>query len=216
MSSNKGAEARPELTAALSGNEFSRWYWTLAELTVLARELGVPRGGGKAVLTERLRAALDGGAAPAEPPRRRSASRQLAAPVDGFTVIPEGQRCSQVLREYFRREIGAGFHFDASMRAFVGEGAGRTLADAVAHWHATRETAARPQEISPQFELNRFLRNWHAEHPAGTRAEALAAWRAHRGRPRDPATGAMGSAGAQAPHQRSVDVSGPGDTAPGS
>ncbi|MEV4948998.1 DUF6434 domain-containing protein [Streptomyces sp. NPDC053755] len=188
MSSNPAAETRPEPSAALSGDELSRWYWTLAELTVLARELGVPRGGGKAALTERLQAALDGVAPPAAPPPTRSAGRQLAAPVNGFTVIPEGQRCSQLLREYFRREIGEGFHFDASMRAFVAEGAGRTLADAVAHWHATRPAAARPQEIGSQFEFNIFLRDWYAEHPAGGRAEALAAWRAQRARPRHPAT----------------------------
>ncbi|WP_406470739.1 SAP domain-containing protein [Streptomyces hirsutus] len=189
MSSNAGAEVRPELSAALSGDELTRWYWTLAELTALAREIGVPRGGGKAALTERLRAALDGAAPPAAPPRTSSAGRQLAAPVSGSTVIPEGQRCSQVLRAYFRREIGPGFHFDASMRTFVTEGAGRTLADAVAHWHATRQAAAQPQEIGSQFELNRFLRDWHAEHPAGSRTEALAAWRAHRDRPRGPAAG---------------------------
>ncbi|MFI8860369.1 DUF6434 domain-containing protein [Streptomyces prasinus] len=189
MSSNTGAEMRPELSAALSGDELARWHWTLAELTVLAQELGVPRGGGKAALTERLRAALDGAAPPAAPPRPRSAGRQLAAPVNGSTVIPEGQRCSQVLREYFRREIGPGFHFDASMRTFVAEGAGRTLADAIAHWHATRQTAAQLQEIGSQFELNRFLRDWHAEHPAGDRTEALAAWRAHRDRPRGPTAG---------------------------
>ncbi|MFC8760476.1 DUF6434 domain-containing protein [Streptomyces sp. NPDC057193] len=189
MGSNTGAETRPVLSTALSGEELSRWYWTLAELTVLARELGVPRGGGKAALTERLQAALDGVAPPAAPPRTRSAGRQLAAPVNGFTVIPAGQRCSQVLREYFRREIGEGFHFDASMRTFVAEGAGRTLADAIAHWHATRQAAAQPQEIGSQFELNRFLRDWYAEHPAGSRTEALAAWRAQRDRPRRPAAG---------------------------
>ncbi|MFC6981949.1 DUF6434 domain-containing protein [Streptomyces cirratus] len=178
---------RPELRAALSGDELSRWYWTLAELTVLARELGVPRGGGKAALAERLQAALDGVAPPAMPPRTPSAGRQLAAPVKGCTVIPEGQRCSQVLREYFRREIGPSFHFDAHMRAFIAEGAGRTLADAITHWHATRQAAAQPQKIGSQFELNRFLRDWHAEHPAGSRAEALTAWRAQRNKPRRPA-----------------------------
>ncbi|MFD7961693.1 DUF6434 domain-containing protein [Streptomyces zaomyceticus] len=187
MSSNAGAETRPELSAALSGDEFARWYWTLAELTVLAREIGVSRSGGKVALTERLRAALDGVAPAAAPSRTRRAGRQLAAPVNGSTVLPEGQRCSQVLREYFRREIGPSFHFDAYMRAFVAEGTGRTLSDAVAHWHATRQTAAQVHEIGAQFELNRFLRAWHAEHPAGSRTEALAAWRAHRDRPRSPA-----------------------------
>ncbi|MEV7543619.1 DUF6434 domain-containing protein [Streptomyces sp. NPDC089915] len=177
-------EERPPLTPALTGAELARWYWTLAELTELARRLDVPRGGGKAALTERLRAALDGEPLPAAPARRPAAARQLSAPVDASTVIPEGQRCSQVLREFFRREAGPAFHFDGHMRAYVAQNAGRTLGEAVAHWHATREAAAEPQQIGDQFEFNRFLRTWHTAHPTGTRAEAVTAWHAYRSKPR--------------------------------
>ncbi|MBT2403185.1 MULTISPECIES: DUF6434 domain-containing protein [unclassified Streptomyces] len=99
-------------------------------------------------------------------------------------MIPQGQSCSQVLREFFVREIGPAFHFDAFMRDYVAQNAGRTLAEAVAHWHATRGQAAQPLEIGAQFEFNRFLRDWHARHPDGTRAQALAAWRECRARPR--------------------------------
>ncbi|MFD0379554.1 DUF6434 domain-containing protein [Streptomyces sp. NPDC127112] len=190
MHSSDGPAApgeRPPLTPSLTGAELARWYWTLAELTELARRLDVPRGGGKAALTERLRAALDGEPLPTAPARRPAAVRQLSAPVDGDCVIPEGQRCSQVLREYFRREIGPGFHFDGYMRAYIAENPGRTLAEAVAHWHATRAAAAEPHQIGAQFEFNRFLRAWHAGHPSGTRDEALAAWHAHRSAPRHPA-----------------------------
>ncbi|MFH7595821.1 DUF6434 domain-containing protein [Streptomyces racemochromogenes] len=207
MHSNEGGPApaeRPPLTPALTGTELARWYWTLAELSELARRLGVPRGGGKTALTERLRAVLDGEPPPAAAPRRAAAVRQLSAPVDGATVIPEGQRCSQVLREFFRREIGPGFHFDGYMRAYIAQNAGRTLADAVAHWHHTRTAAAEPQPIDAQFEFNRFLRAWHADHPSGTRHEALAAWRAHRSAPRHPA----GSAGPAGPAGKGVEPSG--------
>ncbi|MGW5347016.1 DUF6434 domain-containing protein [Streptomyces sp. NPDC004050] len=177
-------ESRPALNSELSGAELRRWYWTLAELTSLARTMGLSTGGGKAALTDRLAAALDGLPAPAPAPARRRTGRQLAAPVDRDSVIPEGQRCSQVLREFFVREIGPAFHFDAFMRDYVAGGAGRTLGDAVAHWHATRAEAAGPQEVGAQFEFNRFLRDWHAGHPDGTRTEALTAWQAHRARPR--------------------------------
>ncbi|MFD7628282.1 DUF6434 domain-containing protein [Streptomyces sp. NPDC059851] len=183
MSTND-VESRPVPNPALSGAELRRWYWTLAELTSLARTMGLPAGGGKAALTDRLAAALDGLPVPPPAPARRRAGRQLAAPVDGDTVIPEGQRCSQVLREYFVREIGPAFHFDAFMRDYVAEGAGRTLAEAVAHWHATRAQAAEPREVGAQFEFNRFLRTWHDRHPDGSRTEALAAWQTHRSRPR--------------------------------
>ncbi|MFE1874197.1 DUF6434 domain-containing protein [Streptomyces sp. NPDC059496] len=188
MSTNTG-ESRPALTPALTGTELLRWYWTLAELSALARKMGLPAGGGKAAVTARLAAALDGLPAPAAPaaPAPRRAGRQLTAPVTGATVIPPGQRCSQVLRAYFVREVGPGFHFDAFMRDYVAEHAGHTLAEAVAHWHATRVRAAEPQEVGAQFEFNRFLRAWHAGHPDGARAEALAAWQAHRARPRDQA-----------------------------
>ncbi|WP_328393632.1 SAP domain-containing protein [Streptomyces sp. NBC_00390] len=187
MSTNMG-ESRPPLNAAMTGSELLRWYWTLAELTGLARSTGVSTAGGKAELTARLAAALDGAPPSAEvlpaPARRSRAVPQLAAPVAAGTVIPEGQRCSQVLRAFFAARIGPAFRFDAFMRAFIAESAGRTLGDAVQHWYDTREEAARPQEVGAQFEFNRFLRSWHAEHPSGTRAEALNAWRVHRATPK--------------------------------
>ncbi|WP_329382660.1 SAP domain-containing protein [Streptomyces sp. NBC_01351] len=187
LASGDPARPRPALTADLTGAELLRWYWTLAELTGLARSMGVPAGGGKAALTGRLADALDGRPLPPPAPaarRRTGGGGQLAAPVHGDTVIPEGQRCSQVLRAWFREELGPSFHFDAFMRTYIAENAGRTLADAARHWRETRAEAARPQEIGTQFELNRFLRDWHTTHPAGSRTDALASWRAHRARPR--------------------------------
>ncbi|MFB7368422.1 DUF6434 domain-containing protein [Streptomyces sp. NPDC056222] len=178
-------ESRPSLTPDLTGAELRRWYWTLAELSALARAMGLPLGGGKAAVTARLAAALDGLPVPEPDPSPRRAGRQLAAPVCRDTVIPQGQRCSQVLREFFRREIGPAFHFDVFMREYIAGAAGRTLGDAVAHWHATRAHATEPQEVGAQFEFNRFLRDWHGRHPEGSRTEALAAWQAHRARPRD-------------------------------
>ncbi|MDX6762712.1 hypothetical protein SIN09_25675, partial [Streptomyces sp. F8] len=59
MSTNAG-EVRPLLSTALTGAELRRWYWTLAELTELARRMGLPARGGKAAVTARLAAALDG------------------------------------------------------------------------------------------------------------------------------------------------------------
>jgi hypothetical protein len=176
------SEIRPPLSAALTGAELRRWYWTRQELTALARELDVPRGGGKQALTDRLAAALDGTPAP-PPPGSRTSGRQLRAPVTNQTLIPAGQRCSQVLREHFRREIGPAFTFDTFMRTFIAHGDGRRLGEAVAHWHATRGAAGRPRPIGAQFELNTFLRRWRRDHPHGSREDALAAWRHHRALP---------------------------------
>jgi len=81
------------------------------------------------------------------------------------------------------QHVGRTFRFDAAMRDFIAAGAGRTLGDAVEHWHATRSSPPRP--IGQQFELNRFLHDWYAADHSGGRAEAIAAWQAHRSLPVD-------------------------------
>lgn len=179
-------EQRPSLSPSLTGAELRRWYWLKDELLAFARVIGVSTRGGKQELTARLAAALDG--EPPQPPTSpsRPAAAALAGPLTAATVIPAGQRCSQQLREFFTAEIGAGFRFDAAMRDFIADGAGRTLGDATRHWHATR--GDEPREIGAQFELNRFLRDWHAAHPGASREAALAAWRDHRSRPADGRT----------------------------
>ncbi|GAT69964.1 cytoplasmic protein [Planomonospora sphaerica] len=180
---------RPALTSDLTGRELLRWYWRKDELVSFARRIGVGTGGGKQELTARLAAALDG--EPFTEPRttaRRPSAPRLPEPLTEDTVLPEGQRCSQQLRAFFQQRIGPAFHFDAAMRDFVATGAGRTLGEAVTHWHATRD-AGRPA-IGAQFELNRFLREWHAAHPGAGRRAALQAWREHRSLPVDARPGA--------------------------
>lgn len=177
------SEPRPPLTDQLSGPELARWYWLSSELVAFARALGVATGGAKRAVTARLVAHLDGRPLPDPEPVRRLTPPPLAEPLTAATVLPPGQRCSQQLRRYLTGVIGPGFRFDAPMRAFVARGAGRTLAEAVDHWHRTRSRAA--PEIGSQFELNRFLRAWHRDHPDQTHARALDAWRAHRQLPVD-------------------------------
>lgn len=102
--------ARPDLTPALSGPEFVRWYWLRTELVSFARELGVSATGGKDLLAFRISAALAARAFAEPPPARRPAGRQLSGILLPETVIPVGQRSSQVVRAWMLEQIGAGFH----------------------------------------------------------------------------------------------------------
>ena len=174
------AARRPPLSTSLSGAELARWYWLKSELVVLARQLGGSTAGGKAELTERLVAGLDGQPVPTAVRGPRRPGAQLTGPLGADTLIPAGQRSGQALRAWFVEQIGPGFRFDGPMRTFIAEG-GRTLGDAVDHWYATRHRG--PQEITPQFELNRFGRAWRAEHPGSTHAEMLTAWSSYRALP---------------------------------
>lgn len=178
---NDSVPVRPDLSSVHSSAELARWYWTKDELVIESRRRGLAASGAKVDLVARLGARLDGVTPPPRTPSRPT-TRQLSAPIDSATVIPAGQRCSQLLRAWFTEHIGPGFHFDAEMRDFVGGSDGtRTLGEAVEHWVSTRNLGVR--EIGAQFELNRFLREWHAQNPLGDRAEAMRAWKAHRALP---------------------------------
>jgi hypothetical protein len=171
---------RPPLSTGLSGAELLRWYWLKSELVVLARQLRVSSAGGKAELTTRLVAVLDGRPLPAAARRQRRPGARLTGPLSRDTLIPVGQRSDQVLRAWLVEQIGPGFRFDRPMRTFIADG-GRTLGAAVDHWYDTRHRG--PQEIEPQFELNRFGRDWRAAHPGSTHTDMLAAWAHHRALP---------------------------------
>jgi hypothetical protein len=141
--------ARPALDDCSTGAELDRWYWTREELVTTARARRLPTTGSK----DRL---------------ARS------------TVLPPGQRCTQrctqQLRHFCVAELGPRFHFDALLRTLVAASDGTgTLGDLLERWQRTRRTTA--TAIAPQFELNRFLRRWHLEHPGGGRRAALDAWR---------------------------------------
>jgi hypothetical protein len=175
---------RPLLSRSLSGSELRRWYWTKAELALLGREFAISTSVGKLELTNRLAAALDGAPPPAPPEARSGApGQQLAGPLTPDVLLPRGQRCSQELRRFFTDQVGPRFRFDAAMRQFVADGAGLSLGDGVRHWYRTRSLPR--GDIDPQFELNQFIRDFHAR-KAGSREMALAAWRRHKELPRSP------------------------------
>ena len=115
---------------------------------------------------------------------RATGGSQLSGLLSAATVIPVGQRSSQVVRAWMAQQIGPGFHFDAAMREFFATSDGtKTMQDAIDHWHSTHGSDSK--SIDGQFEYNRFTRAWHEAHPEGSREELLAAWRDYRSRPID-------------------------------
>lgn len=174
--------ARPPLVPTLSGEELRRWYWLKAELIAFARELGIQTSGAKDTLTARIAATLDGHDVTELHPPPTTPATQLTGPLTGDTIIPAGQRCSRVVREWFVSQVGTGFRFDGAMREFFAQTDGsHTFQDALDHYQATRTVAPKP--IDSQFEFNRFTRHWYATHPGGTRQDMLVAWQTFRALP---------------------------------
>ena len=173
---------RPLLDPAMSDHDFTRWYWTMAELQPFARSIGVAASGRKADVTARIAAQLAGRPQPKVPARRSARGPQLSGDLTRATVIPAGQRSTTALREFFVAEIGPSFRFNGHMRSFLLAGEA-TLGDAIDHWHATVGTPLPDQ--SESLEFNRFTQAWHRANPNGSAAECRAAWAVHRSTPAD-------------------------------
>lgn len=177
-------QGRPALSHDMSGEEFLRWYWLKAELVAFARELGVSQSGSKELLVARILARLRGTELREEPRARRRGARQLTGDLTESTVIPVGQRCSRLVREWFVARVGRTFRFDKAMRTYFANVDGTsTLGDALEHYAQTRGRVS--AAIEPQFEYNRFAREWRAGHPDGRHDQLVAAWRHYRNQPID-------------------------------
>jgi hypothetical protein len=174
---------RPPLTSALSSAEFRSWYWLKSELVAFCRAAGLSPSGSKRELAERIDAQL-GGRQRVRVPRERRAAAAMPERFELSSEIGEGWRCSQALREFFREHVGASFHFNGALRDFIRTGAGRTLAEALAHYESSR--AAPTREIGEQFEYNRHTRAFFTANPGATRQQARDAWWAMRGARKRP------------------------------
>ena len=163
----------------MAASEFLRWYWLKTELCEFCRKHRLSPSGSKIELQTRIEAFLLG--LPAPPANKTSrSSGQMPDRFTLNTVIGKGWRCSPALGAFFKNAAGSGFRFNAAMRDFIHHNSGKTLAQAVAHYHATR-SVQRP--IAPQLEYNRHFRDYFKAHPGSSKADAIAAWWAKRGKP---------------------------------
>jgi hypothetical protein len=170
---------RPPLTKTISINDLTGYYWLKEELIDFCRGNGISASGSKQELFDRVRLYLETGEKPqiknkAAPGKERGSMPKV------FTrqsVIGPGWHCSQEIRYFFEKEIGADFHFDGIMRDLIYHGAGLTLDEVIESWNSSRESSSPKKEIAPQFEYNRHIRAYFAEHKGATLADAIEAWK---------------------------------------
>lgn len=171
---------RPPLSNMLSAAEFLKWYWLKSELQDYCREHKLVSSGGKADITRRIQAHLEGRSEPLgqnKPQPKGTMPDSFAA----TTVIGQGWRCTQGLRAYFQQVQGPGFRFNEALRTYIATSVGATLAQASAHYESSLTQTQTP--IPSQFEYNRHTRAFYQAHPGATRQQVISAWWAKRGKP---------------------------------
>jgi hypothetical protein len=180
---------RPALTAGMAPDALDRYYWYMAELVAYCRAAGLPSGGQKHEVIERVRAHLTGQAQPPSTPRRVRQTKQAPAPAGTRqltleTPVGPDYKCDAETRAFFASVIGPHFHFTAHLQRFRRNHAGAplTYGDLARAWVAEferRKDKNYKPALMATWEYNNFVRAYLADKPrnAGkTMKDAAAAW----------------------------------------
>ncbi len=170
---------RPHLNPSLSSAEFSAWYWLKKELSDFCRTVGLPASGSKQEIAQRIALWLDGKNLPSIQRCQRDVIPEV---FELTTVVGTGWRLTRELRAFFENVCGKHFRFNGALREFFATqaNAGKTLSDAVKVYQNSLLQKNATTIIAPQFEYNSHCREFFANHPGATRAEAMIAWRKKR------------------------------------
>lgn len=168
-------ENRPELSERLSAKAFRSHYYLKEELVAFCKAAGLPAGGGKIELTERIARYLDTGTVlPARTTSRPAACAQV---LTEDAVIEENFVCSERHRAFFRERLGASFSFNVPFQRWLKANAGKTYAEALeAYGRILADKKARALPIDRQFEYNAYIRAFFADNPGKTLQQAIRCW----------------------------------------
>jgi len=179
-------DKRPPLNKEISIDDFREFYWLKTELIEFCRQEGLRKQGGKIEVADRIEVYLRTGV-------RETAVKKKRAPASKFdwnnepltleTVITDNYKNSENVRTFFQNQIDGTFKFNVAFMNWMKQNAGKTLADALDEWkriNAAKKTGKQRTTIAPQFEYNRYIRDFLGDNPDRTKAEAIQFWKIKR------------------------------------
>ena len=178
---------RPELTDAISIQNFQDFYWLKEELVTFCRAKGIKHSGGKMEIADRISNYLATGqiSKPSVKTVPKASSRfdwnNEILTVD--TILTDNYKNSENVRSFFLKHIGTHFHFTVAFMKWTKQNAGMTLNDALTEWkrlHELKKDKNFLTEIAPQFEYNRYMRSFLADNPGKQTKDAMKYWKLKR------------------------------------
>ncbi|WP_158944591.1 DUF6434 domain-containing protein [Granulicella sp. S190] len=162
---------RPLLSSSISGQHFASWYWLKEELVAFCREHQIPTSGSKLQLQSRITDYLNGKKRIERNASTRRTGR-MPTHLTMDTVIEDGWRCGPALGAFFKKTLGPGFHFNASMRDFIHTQTGKTLSDAAICYQTSVRPGTKKTPIPRHLEYNQHFRDYFRENQ-GPRVRTL-------------------------------------------
>jgi len=177
-------DKRPTLNNQISIKDFQDFYWLKEELLKFCRSEGLRTTGSKIEIAKSIINYLETGIK--NTAKRKSANKHKSKfdwhseKLTLNTIITDNYKNTQNVRLFFQNEIGKNFKFNVKFMNWMKANGGKTLADAIEQWKFLKvknNTNKEQKNISPQFEYNRYLRDFLADNPNLNRAIGIKLWK---------------------------------------
>jgi Domain of unknown function (DUF6434) len=141
----------------------------------------VPCAGGKIELARRIESYLLGQKLPVITGSKKKTSifdwnKEV---LTTSTIITDNYKNTENVRVFFKNILGAKFHFTVDFMNWMKAGCGKNLAVAAAEWpkiHQQKKRSDVKKTVAPQFEYNRYIRDFVADNPDLTIKHAIKVW----------------------------------------
>ena len=177
-------DQRPDLNKKISTKDFTEFYWLKSELVEFCVKVGLRTTGSKLEVTERIETYLDTGNKDEKRLKDESKSESKFdwknSDLSLNTIITDNYINTENVRSFFKKQIGIHFKFNVKFMKWMKANRGKTLGMAVEEWKridTEKKTETQPKEIAPQFEYNRFMRDFLADNPNMERATGIKLWK---------------------------------------
>jgi len=177
-------DKRPNLNKHISPKDFREFYWLKEELIKFCRAEGLKTSGSKIEITKRIDKFLQTGDRQQikinSKPKSKSKFDWKNEKLSLETEITDNYKNTENARKFFEQHIGTHFKFNVKFMNWMKSNTGKTLEAAIEEWKKIRtekKNDTQPKEIAPQFEYNRYLRDFLADNPKSSREVGIKLWK---------------------------------------
>jgi len=176
-------DKRPDLDTNISVEDFTDFYWLKAELISFCKREGLPLSGSKIEITTRITTFLKTGKKAFPKPKKSKPTSKFDwnnAPLSLQTIITDNYKNSENVRAFFQNHTEKQFKFNVKFMNWMKANIGKTLKDALQQWEVIeleKKNRTTPKTIAPQFEYNRYTRDFLADNPNLTKTDAIRFWK---------------------------------------
>ena len=174
-------DVRPKLDKEITPNDFKDFYWLKEELVSFCRGIGINSSGGKIDIAKRIIRYLESGEIIRTAGIGKSKLLKASSPITINTILGIEHRGYIEKKKFMISVVGSNFHFTTHLLEYFKLNTGKkTYKDLIAEWYKEQELNKDPnykREIAPQFEYNRYIRDFMNDNPGKTRSEAIEYWK---------------------------------------